>query len=103
LDPKGTGQDSASKGLRALQVGVDLGLHLTDDGEAAVDFGDDSRLLLGGGKGKGRSLNLRCADVLNSDAFAARENLGFNILENQPRERRGDALIDEQQTRSLIL
>jgi hypothetical protein len=30
--------------LRALQVRVDLGLDLADDGEAAVDFGDDAGL-----------------------------------------------------------
>jgi len=29
-----------AQGLSALQVGIDLGFEFTDDGEAAVDFGD---------------------------------------------------------------
>ncbi|MCK7499980.1 MAG: hypothetical protein MZW92_63735 [Comamonadaceae bacterium] len=38
-------QDRLPQRLRALQVRVDLGLDFADDGEAAVDFGDDAVLL----------------------------------------------------------
>ena len=30
--------------LRALEVGIDLGFDFADDGQVAVDFGDDSNL-----------------------------------------------------------
>lgn len=43
---EGFGQDGLPQRLRAFQVRVDLGFDFADDGEAAVDFGDDAVLLI---------------------------------------------------------
>ena len=47
IDPSRTEalfQNGLSQRLSALEVGVDLGFDFTDDGQVAVDFGDDSGL-----------------------------------------------------------
>lgn len=43
---EGLCEDRLPQGLRTFQVGIDLGFEFADDGEAAVDFGDDALLLL---------------------------------------------------------
>jgi len=45
LAQEGPLQDRLPQGIGSLQVRVDLGFNLANDGEAAVDFGDDSALL----------------------------------------------------------
>lgn len=43
---EGLGQDGLAQRLGALEIGLDLGFDAADDGEAAVDFGDDAPLLV---------------------------------------------------------
>ena len=41
---KTRGQNRLPQCLRALEVGIDLGFDFADDGQVAVDFGDDRDL-----------------------------------------------------------
>ena len=49
--------------LRAFEVGAHLGLDLADDGQTAVDFGDDAVLFREGWEGDANMANAFLADI----------------------------------------
>ena len=61
---KTRGQNRLPQCLRALEVGVDLGFDFADDGQVAVDFGDDSDLFRDGWQGHRQSLYIADAQML---------------------------------------
>ena len=57
-----------AQALGSLEVGVHLSLGFAQEGEAAVDFGDDSLLFSNRGRRKCERCELRCEHVLNQAA-----------------------------------
>ncbi len=62
LAGEGGGEDGLAQALGALEIGLHLGLGFAQDGEAAVDFGDDAVLF-----GERRNRNRKSAQFCKID------------------------------------
>ncbi len=71
--------------LSALEIDINLGFDFADDGQAAVDFGDDPVLLDDWRKRHGQSLDIAHTQMLNAAAHCDTIN---QVFDNRRQKRR---------------